>query len=172
MSYEGEFSHYETEVADSGAVQIFEKSNLVFCSDYTYVNGKKYSYDSFTATVNSVRVLNQVQLSVIFEFGDYLCATARLDKNILAILKRFPVKVTNDGALKLLLTDKLNAFTQVLKYGRIIKIFYFTKIKCYNIIKFNLRRNYGKKTFYCRQLEDEHDRRKRKRTYCAVKTAD
>ena len=90
-------------------MQIFEKSNLVFCSDYTYVNGKKYSYDSFTATVNSVRVLNQVQLSVIFEFGDYLCATARLDKNILA----------NDGALKLLLTDKLNAFTQVLKYGKI-----------------------------------------------------
>lgn len=115
------YTNYEIEKANDGKVHVYEKSCLSFAEDCAHVNGEKFPYSSITATVNSVSVLNQVELSVIFKFGDYLCANAKLDKSIIAIIKQFNINVVNDGALNLLLTNKFNAFEQVLKYGKIKK---------------------------------------------------
>lgn len=121
LTYECEFTTYEIEKANDGKINIYEKSCLSFTGECVYVNDEKFPYSDINATVNSASVLNQVKLSVIFEFSDHLCAVARLDKNIISILKQFNINVTNSGALNLILSDKIKAFEQILKYGKIKK---------------------------------------------------
>ena len=121
LTEESIYTYYEVEKTDNEKINIYEKFCLLFTSDCVCINGEKYPYSAVTATINSICVLNQVRLSVIFEFGENLCATAKLDKNIILILKQFNINVTNSGVLDLILSDKIQAFKQVLKYGKIKK---------------------------------------------------
>lgn len=111
---------------------------LVFDENGYKIDGVQYSYEGFKCSIYTNNYLYHVNLVIVFkktEVGDKedgdnpgaLEFSLPLDINLLSIMEKYGMKVSNPDVFKFIKENTLVAVKQILKYGKIQKDFYKVK---------------------------------------------
>lgn len=119
-SEHAEFTDFYVALCGEDKLQIFSSYCVKIDECGIEVNGHHLGYEKAHATINVYNMLFHVEIYLLIMFEDCELGIAlKLDKDVVAMIKRFSIRVENREMLDFILDNKKEAFAAILKRGKI-----------------------------------------------------
>lgn len=119
-SEHAEFTDFYAELCGEDKLQIFSSYCVKIDEVGIEVNGHHLGFDKAHAAINVYNMLLHVEIFLLITFEDCELGVAlKLDKDVVAMLDRFSIRVENRKILNFILDNKREAFAAILKRGKI-----------------------------------------------------